>query len=63
LVGIMTNFMDLSSVKLGLPKQSVVIGRFQNLNYDDSGGGAEPHDSYNHADSSWKIPGNTTTVI
>jgi len=28
----------ISSVKLGILKQSVVIGRFQNLNYDDSGG-------------------------
>ena len=25
--------------------------------------GAEPYDAYNHADSSWKIPENTTTVI
>jgi len=27
------------------------------------GEGAEPYDAYNHADSSWKIPRNTTTVI
>ena len=25
--------------------------------------GTWPYDAYNHADSSWKIPGNTTTVI
>ena len=25
--------------------------------------GAWPYDAYNHADPSWKIPGNTTTVI
>ena len=25
--------------------------------------GAWPYDAYNHADSSWKIPGNATTVI
>ena len=41
-----------------------------NLNsyYDDSGGGkgAEPYDSYNHADSSGKfqvIPGTTTVIL
>ena len=25
--------------------------------------GAWPYDAYNHVDSSWKIPGNTATVI
>ena len=36
---------------------STVFDRFQGQK------GAWPYDSYNHADPSWKIPGNTTTVI
>ena len=38
---------------------ATVFDRFQG----QGGRGAWPYDAYNHADSSWKIPGNTATVI